>query len=203
MRAIRERPKVWQLEPAPHARRHWLGWADVLLHGLTRPRPNDHVALQLERTGPYVPALTFPGDADVVVTDALRAQLAERVRELRFRAVELSRVVRLDWHLWDVAGLEPKFVPESLDPADYVRGAPHDAELAAAIGPLWEVVADVDVHVEDEDGAFHPEDHVGQPLVRADLCRGANYVSDELRAALEDAAPGLAAFRPAGRTRRA
>lgn len=198
-----ERPKVWRLEPPPHARSHWRGYAEVLLHGLTAWRAGDHVALHLERTGPYVPALTFPGDADIVVTDALRAVLAARVRELRFREVVKSHVVRLDWHLWDVAGLEPRFVPPSLDPVDYIVGAPHDEELAAEMGPLFEVVADVDPEVEAEDGAFHYEDYIGQPLVRADLHRGANFVSEEFRAALEEAAPGLAAFHPARRARRA
>lgn len=202
MPSLRPRPRVFVLEPAAHPWTDWGGYADVLVHGLTCQRGSDAIPVRLERTGPFVPPVTFPGTVDVVVTEPARARLAGLVPELRFREVVKARVARLDWHLWDAAGLEPKEIPDTNQPEDYILRSRHDADLAESLGPLWEVVADVDPEIEGEDGAFRLEDYQGQPLVRASLCRGYNYVSSEFRAALEDVAPEWTAFQPVRLERR-
>ncbi len=195
-------PRVYELLRAPHAWSHWGDFGDVLVHGLVTSRAYSELPLRLERTGPYVPPMMQPGPVDVVVTDPVRERLQELVRELRFREVVKARIARVDWHTWNPEGLEPRFVPESNEPADYVLAAPHDAELAESLGPLWEILPDLDMEIEDDDGRLCPENYYGQPFVRGRLCGGRNYVSEEFRAALEEVVPGHAEFRPARAVRR-
>lgn len=195
-------PRIYELLRPRHAWSHWGDFGDVLVHGLVTGRAYSELPLRLERTGPYVPPVTLPGPVDVVVTDAVRAALQDLVRELRFREVVKARIARLDWHTWNAAGLEPRFVPESNEPADYVLAAPHDEELARSLGALWEIVPDLDMEIEDDDGRLCPENYYGQPLVRGRLCSGRNYVSEEFRAALAEVAPDHVDFRPARAVRR-
>ncbi len=117
----------------------WGDYGDILLSGMTAhlPRTRDGV-LQLERTGPFVPPVTLAGVGDLLVTDAFRVRLEQApLAGLRFRPVEKARIVRLEWERWDQADDEPQEYPDGGEPEDYILGRP---ELAAQIGPLWEVV---------------------------------------------------------------
>jgi hypothetical protein len=97
--------------------------------------------LRLERTGPFVPPVSMPGPGDLVVTDAFRARMEQSpLAGLGFRPVEKARIVRLEWEHWDQDDFEPDEYPGSGEPEDYILGRPHDPELAARIGPVWEVV---------------------------------------------------------------
>jgi hypothetical protein len=202
MPELRRRPRVFALEPALHAWRHWGDFADVLVHGMTRRRENLDEPIGLERAGPFVPAVTFPGRADVLVTEAARARLTDLVSELRFRPVVLAHVVRLDWQDWDASLAAPPRIPPSGDPADYLRDAPHDREIAESLGPVWEVVADVDHGIEGDAGSYWADDYCGQPLVRAEWWGGRNFVSEEFRDALLEVAPECVSFERARRARK-
>jgi hypothetical protein len=120
----------------------WGDYGDILLSGMTahRPRTLDGL-LQLERTGPFVPSITLAGLGDLLITDAFRTRLENSpLTGLGFRPVEKTRIVRLEWEHWDQADDDPGEYPDGGEPEDYILGRPHDPELAAQIGPLWEVV---------------------------------------------------------------
>src|SRR5262249_14925382 len=51
----------------------WGDYGDILFHGMTAHLDRHDEMLQLERTGPYMPPITFPGIGDIVVTDAFKA----------------------------------------------------------------------------------------------------------------------------------
>jgi hypothetical protein len=72
-----------------------------------------------------------------------------------------QRIVRLAWERWDRSAAEPAEYPAESEPENYVLGRQHDPELAEAIGPLWELLA------ESEDVAL------GQP----DFLRDTQYFS--------------------------
>src|SRR5439155_24383330 len=81
----------------------WEDYGQILTHGMSAHLGRDaRGTIQLERTGPFVPPISFPGIGDVLVTDAVKKQLeASGLSGFSFRAVRLARIVRLDWHLWD------------------------------------------------------------------------------------------------------
>ena len=103
------------LAAPPHA---WGDYGDILVHGMAdaQERAADG-ALELERTGPFVPPITFPGIPAVVVSDPFRRQLEPSgLTGFTFRAVHKTRIVRLEWHSWDQQALEPLEFPESGEP---------------------------------------------------------------------------------------
>ena len=59
---------------------------------------------------------------------------------LGFRPVHKTRIVCLEWEHWDQAADHPQEYPDGGEPEDYILSRPHDPELAAQIGPLWELV---------------------------------------------------------------
>jgi hypothetical protein len=125
------------LRPPPSA---WGDYGDILMHGMALhlDRTSDG-RLQLERTGPFIPPVSFPGG--LVVTDAFRHQLElSGLTGFGFRPVVLARIVRLEWEKWDRTVPEPAEYPESGEPEDYILERPHDPALARGLGPLWEVV---------------------------------------------------------------
>ena len=127
------------LDAAPHP---WGDYGDILAHGMTDPleRAPDG-GLELERTGPFVPPITFPAVSVIVVTDDFRRRLEQSgLGGFTFRPVHKTRIVRLHWHEWDADAPEPPQLPDSGEPEDYVLESPHDAAVGQAIGPLWEVV---------------------------------------------------------------
>lgn len=133
-----QNPLVYRLEgQSPD----WGDYGRILQHGMSAHLERDAFdRIQLERTGPYVPPITFPGSGDVIVTLALRAAVeASGLSGFAFREVILARIVRLDWHLWDLTADEPRELPEGGEPEGYVLDHPHDPHLAEQIGPLWEV----------------------------------------------------------------
>jgi hypothetical protein len=121
----------------------WGDYGDILMHGMTVRLDRDDGMLQLERTGPYMPPITFPGIGDIVVTDAFKVQLlAAGFKGLSFRPVRKARVVELNWESWD-RNSEPLEYPESGEPEDYVLARSHSPQTAASLGDLWELVLPV------------------------------------------------------------
>ncbi len=137
------------LDRAPHP---WGDYGDILVHGMAdaQGRAADG-ALELERAGPFVPPITFPGIPAIVVSDDFRKQLEPSgLTGFTFRPVRKARIVLLKWHAWDQDTPEPLEFPDSGEPEDYVLQKPHDPKVAEAMGPLWEIVLSPGVTVERE-----------------------------------------------------
>jgi hypothetical protein len=120
----------------------WGDYGDILLNGMTCHRGRKRGMLQLERTGPFVPALTLPGIADVLVTSALRTKMAasDLFNEVRFKKVIRARIVRLHWHTWNLCTEDPKTFPKGGEPEDYVLTKPHDEKLSQKMGEIYEAL---------------------------------------------------------------
>lgn len=120
----------------------WGDYGSILLSGMTaRLGRTREGLLQLERTGPFVPPITVAGLGDLLVTDAFRAELERSpLAGFEFRAVEKTHIVRLDWENWDQTAADPQEYPEGGEPEGYILDRPHDPQLAALIGAIWEMV---------------------------------------------------------------
>jgi hypothetical protein len=162
---------------------------------MTSHLPRAAGELQLERTAPYIPAVSFPGIADVVLTDGVKDKLSALIPELSFRPVQKVRIVRLDWSGWDTAAEEPAVLPASGEPKDYVLSQRHDHSASENLGSLWELVADIDPGIQASRGKFVLSKYRDQHLVRAHASGGYNFVSSALRDSLLRLAPAEVTFR--------
>ena len=129
--------------------------------------------IQLERTAPFVPPISFPGIGDIVVTDAFRRELeASDLTGFTFAPVLKARIVESTWETWDRTAPEPAEYPPSGEPEDYILSRPHSRKLADEMGDVWEVVlndgAIVDTDIErrpwDYDVRVHAESWNGEHL---------------------------------------
>jgi len=117
----------------------WGDYGHVLTHGMSKHlnRRNGHI--QLERTGPFIPPITFPGVGDLVVTDAIRRELeGQDFSGLQFSAIDLVHIVNLNWETWDMQAKEPQMLPPGGEPEAYILKNAHDPASASALGELWE-----------------------------------------------------------------
>jgi hypothetical protein len=130
---------AWMLSATPWP---WGDYGHVLVHGISRHLGRDDGTLQLERTGPFVPPITLPTVAEIVVTEALRRDMeAEGLTGATFRPVRLARAVRLDWERWDRSAPLPQHPPTG-EPESFVLDRPSDSALAESMAPLWELSPD-------------------------------------------------------------
>jgi hypothetical protein len=120
------------------------GWGDygsILQHGMTAHLKRTNSRLSLERTGPYIPPVTFPGIGDVLVTSQAKEALeSSGLIGFSFAPVEKVRIVELHWEQWDWSGKEPPIFPNSGEPEDYILERRHNPEVAAQLGDIWELV---------------------------------------------------------------
>ncbi len=132
----------------------WGDYGDILMHGMTAHlHRTEDGRLQLERVGPFMPPITFPGIGDIVVTDAFRVALQHSaLTPLSFRPVHKARIVKLSWDAWDRDAALPPSVPASGEPEDYILKRRHSAAAAQALGDVWEVVLPVAARVERSPG---------------------------------------------------
>lgn len=173
---------------------HWGDFAEILVHGMSAHLTRREGLLQLERVGPYVPAITLPGVSDIVLTDDVKRFVASKLSGVAFRPVILAKCVRIDWTEWDATRDEPAVYPDGGGPEDYILSRPHDAGLASELGTLWELVPDVVEAIQGPRGVLREEACHGQHLVRAALSGGYNFVSTQLRDVLLAAAPDCLSF---------
>jgi hypothetical protein len=116
----------------------WGDYGRILAHGMSAHLPRKDGRIQLERAGPFAPAITFPA-GDILVTEGLKRDLeAAAFTGLQFAPVDLARAVRLDWHLWDQSVADPAEYPADGEPESYLLLRPHDPAAAEAIGAVWE-----------------------------------------------------------------
>jgi len=171
----------------------WGDYGKILVHGMTNRLGRRGERLQLERAGPQVPAITLPGIHDLIVTDAVRAHLA-RFPGLEFRNVDKARIVRLDWHLWDLSAGDPPLCPASGEPEDYILERDHDPACADEIGALWELVPAIIPAIQMPGGLFNRSAWNGEPFVCPDESGGRGFLSASLAEALEALDPEWVMF---------
>ncbi len=118
----------------------WGDYGRVLINGISWNSGRDRKGrLQLERTGPFVPPITFPDTADIVVTSAFREKLeGSGLSGLSFHAVHKKRVVYLRWELWDRRQVPARY-PAGGEPENYVLGRRHRPRTAAEMPELFEL----------------------------------------------------------------
>jgi hypothetical protein len=125
----------------------WGDYGDILQNGITMHSPRVGGRLALERTGPYIPPITFPG-LSIVLTDAARILLeSSGLTGFSFLPVEKKLIVELHWETWRLSAEEPADYPSSGEPEDYILGNPHSPSVAMAMGELWELVIPLNVEI--------------------------------------------------------
>jgi hypothetical protein len=119
----------------------WGDYGEILHHGISWNRERVDGVIQLERTGPFIPALSMPSTDEVVIVDDLRHRLcASDLHGFVVRPVVKRKVVRLEWETWPHTD-EPAQYPAGGEPENYVLRRKHDDRTAEALGALWELTA--------------------------------------------------------------
>lgn len=119
----------------------WGDYGDILMHGMSMHLGRKDGLIQLERTGPFIPPISFPGAGDIVVTDEFRRALeVSGLKGLRFQPIVKRLIVESDWHAWDRGADEPAEFPEGGEPTGYILDQPHSPVVAQQMGNLWELV---------------------------------------------------------------
>jgi hypothetical protein len=119
----------------------WGDYGNILLHGMSMHLARDKGKIQLERTGPFMPPITFPGAGDIVIKGWLRERLVQAgLKGVSFNTVIKKHIARVDWHLWDRSAAEPPEYPESGEPEDYILGQPHSESCSRMIAEVFELV---------------------------------------------------------------
>jgi hypothetical protein len=126
-------------------RRLWGDYGDVLISGLGR-RLGEDGPLLLHRTGPFLPPISFPwvpGHRVIVSDDFRRLLERDGPPGIGFRAAIKDRIVRHDWHTWNLEAEAPKAYPPEGEPGNYVWDEPHDPAAASEMPEPWELLPPV------------------------------------------------------------
>lgn len=114
----------------------WGDYGSILLNGMF-----DEETQCLDRTGPFVPPISFPAfTSAVILTSDTRKRLeASGLSGVGdFRPALLRKVVFIDWQKWDKGRqLGREHLPFNGEPEEYLLHNPHDAATASKIDPLW------------------------------------------------------------------
>ena len=123
-------------------------FGDILQNGMSMHSPRVCGWLALERTGPYIPPITFPR-LSIVFTAAARTLLeSSGLTGFGFLPFEKILIVGLHWETWNLTAKEPAEFPSSGEPEDYILGKPHSPTVAMAMGELWELVIPFSVEIQ-------------------------------------------------------
>src|ERR1700722_270859 len=88
----------------------WGDYGHILMHGMT-PGDRHQGLIQLERTGPSIAPITFPGDG-IVVTQAFQLALEQSgLTGFTFQPVIKRHIVDLDWEEGDITMDGPEEAP--------------------------------------------------------------------------------------------
>ena len=129
---------IFKIDGRSKIEERWGDYGHILQHGMSRRRGG---LLALERTGPYISPITFPGIGDVLLTSSARTLLeSSGLTGFSFRPVEKALTVELHWENWDLGSEDPPVFPDSGEPEDYLLGQPDSPSASAALGALWELV---------------------------------------------------------------
>ncbi|MGD0939780.1 MAG: hypothetical protein ABR905_08700 [Terracidiphilus sp.] len=116
----------------------WGDYGDILQHGMSSHQPRRNGSISLERTGPYIPPVTFPGPI-VLTTEARQLLESSGLSGLSFLPVVKAHIVELHWEEWDLNLDWPPKLPDSGEPEDYILAEPHNPGASDALGELWEI----------------------------------------------------------------
>jgi hypothetical protein len=179
----------------------WGDYGHELHHGMAG-RDEQSELLKLERTGPFVPPISFPELPGIVVTDSFRATLeTSKLTGFTFLPVIKHHIVDLDWSEWKSD--EPDLYPESGEPEDYILEAPHSPEIGEQMLELWELMVEETAHVQRiEDPTVEygviltllKETWNGDDFFRAPEV-GYTFVSEKAKLWLENYAKNLVEFK--------
>lgn len=150
----------------------WGDYGDILQHGMTAHLERFQGLLSLERTGPYMPPITFPGIGDVVLNAACRKLLEQSdLTGFDFRPVHKARIVELAWEKWNLSANRPPVYPDSGEPEDYILEARPSSAAERGLGDVWELVVAPTAQM-DREGKLDRSTWNGD-----DLFRGGTYGS--------------------------
>jgi len=118
----------------------WGDYGRILVHGMAARLPRTAEGfVQLERTGPYIPPMTFPSGA-IIVTDRFRSELTTSgLTGFSFKPVVKRCIVELHWEEWDRSRGDPEHYPRGGEPEDHILRGEHSESTSNALGPLWEL----------------------------------------------------------------
>jgi hypothetical protein len=121
----------------------WGDYGRILVSGMTSHLPRQDGMLQLERTGPFIPPISFPGIGHIVVDDQTRRAVeGSGLSGCRFVPIIKRHIVRLDWQAWPTDTPLPPEMPDEGEPENYILERPHDPGCAEALGEVWEIQLD-------------------------------------------------------------
>jgi hypothetical protein len=117
----------------------WGDYGYILSQGIAK-RDDGGQEVDLRRSGPFVPPITFPGFGNVIVTEETKhlIQRSGLIGIGAFVPVVKSRIVKIMWHEWDhEAGLTPDQLPFNGEPEEYILHNPHCQDTSEIIGNMW------------------------------------------------------------------
>lgn len=116
----------------------WGDYGHILRNGLLAPyQEGGSPVVEVERTGPFIPPITFPFDA-IVVTESTKEHMeTDCFTGLQFARARYVKVVRLDWHKWDALAPEPQRYPASGEPENYIIKRKNCDRTAALMPTIW------------------------------------------------------------------
>ena len=111
----------------------------LLVSGMAGHLPRKDGLIQYERIGPFMPPMCITA-GHIIITDAMyRALMTNAICEFQVKPVKRAHICRSDWdgvadlgHIWGVG-----------EPEDQILDKPHDADCAAALGDLYELLLPV------------------------------------------------------------
>lgn len=125
--------------------RCWGDYGSILCNGLCLNESTSE-PLELGRTGPFVPPISFPcGSFAVVVTHTAKCKLESSglVGIGNFSLVNVKKMVHIEWQSWEAKNaLRGEQFPFNGEPEEYILHNQHDVELAKSVEPLltWQPV---------------------------------------------------------------
>jgi hypothetical protein len=117
----------------------WGDYGNILAQGMLALQEGKRL-IQLQRTGPFIPPISFPSTFATVVTAAMKTRLEKSgLTGLRFPRVNKLRIVKLRWEKWDRTRARPVRYPLGGEPENYILIAGHNTEVSREMGDLFEL----------------------------------------------------------------
>ncbi len=148
----------------------WGDYGSILTHGMSMRLDRHQGLIQLERTGPTIAPITFPGAGDIVVTQAFQLALEQSgLTGFSFQPVIKRHIVDLDWEEWDITADDPEEDPDDGEPENYILRRPHETRAADELGILLELLLQpgIKARLEDKVLRIRPETWNGADLFYA------------------------------------
>lgn len=126
-------PKIYRLRRPDLP---WGDYGDVLAHGFAS-LTDDLSALELQRSGPFVPPISQPSRSYVVITKkVLSALRASGLTGYTTIPVTVTKSPKIDWRSWEPYGEKEMKYPAGGDPANYIERRKHSPDASRDFGVL-------------------------------------------------------------------